>query len=476
MRKDTRTARFTRQLRLVVFFSLILSHSFIYAQEFRTGCVLDPALYDQAPLAAPLVRGDYMDMPSRVSFRKYAPIPQNQGAYGTCVGWSTAYAARTILMAKQQGWTNQVLITENAFSPFFIYEKAKSIDDIYCQEGTSLYNALEIIKDIGVVRLSEFRNQCGQPISSDLQRKAFQFRVRDYRRLFESSAPNKTTLVKKSLAEGKPVVIGMQCCTQSFLNAKGQKYWSLQSTDNPSPEGGHALTIIGFDDNYNENGGAFELMNSWGTTWGEDGFIWMSYDDFERYCFEAYEMNIYQSRFNQLAGNIRFLLSAGNDMDFYYRQDGFYETIQPYQSGTLFRMYIDNQQPAYVYVLTSDLSGQIDKVFPPRDGVSAYLSYKKNTVAIPGEDYLMQMDNQPGIDYFCVLYATEELGIGDVVEKMNQYPSHWTLQQKLKRALGSKLMGTDEVSYNSKNAVNFQGESQDRRRTVLPVIFAVNHN
>ena len=35
------------------------------------------------------------------------------------------------------------------------------------------------------------------------------------------------------------------------------------------------MTIIGYDDN--KYGGSFEIMNSWGTDRGENGFYWVPY-------------------------------------------------------------------------------------------------------------------------------------------------------------------------------------------------------
>jgi hypothetical protein len=39
----------------------------------------------------------------------------------------------------------------------------------------------------------------------------------------------------------------------------------------------HAFTVVGYDDN--KLGGALELQNSWGTEFGDQGFIWIKYED-----------------------------------------------------------------------------------------------------------------------------------------------------------------------------------------------------
>ena len=39
---------------------------------------------------------------------------------------------------------------------------------------------------------------------------------------------------------------------------------------------------------YYKYGGAFRVVNSWGSEYGDNGYIWMRYSDFEKYAVEAY--------------------------------------------------------------------------------------------------------------------------------------------------------------------------------------------
>lgn len=43
--------------------------------------------------------------------------------------------------------------------------------------------------------------------------------------------------------------------------------------------GGHAVTIVGYNDNLQtpDGNGAFLMVNSWGTTWGDHGYWWLTY-------------------------------------------------------------------------------------------------------------------------------------------------------------------------------------------------------
>ena len=56
------------------------------------------------------------------------------------------------------------------------------------------------------------------------------------------------------------------------------------------------MCIIGYD-NY-KYGGAFRVVNSWGKQYGDNGFLWIRYNDFKKYAREVYLFQLKNIDFN----------------------------------------------------------------------------------------------------------------------------------------------------------------------------------
>jgi cathepsin L len=79
------------------------------------------------------------------------------------------------------------------------------------------------------------------------------------------------TAIKRSLAYRGPVAVAMNV-TPSFQAYRSGTYNSPGASSANSALD-HAVTIVGWDDNRQ----AWLVKNSWGTGWGERGYIWMRY-------------------------------------------------------------------------------------------------------------------------------------------------------------------------------------------------------
>lgn len=460
----------------------------ILAQEqlFMTGLLPDDGTYEQLPRKAELITRDYTVLPSKYSLMQYCPVVKSQSRYGTCTSWATAYAARTIAEAIKYGWTDKNKITDEAFSPLFVYALIKDkINDNDCQKGTHIFKALQVMKEKGVPKFTDFDVLCANYINDDLIRSAAPFRIDDYFTLFSITLTNgneKIRKVKKALSEDCPVVIAMWL-PKSFHYAGNT--WDGTDVD-PTKHGYHAMCVIGYDDNV--NGGAFQIMNSWGANWGNNGFVWVKYSDFAKYVDQAYEVfvrKMVQPKpeptpkpkpkpviLNSFAGEIEMQLSTNEKMiPILDSINGicYYRIADEYISRTRYRIYISNNEPTYVYVIGSDLKNNVSKVFPPKDNISAALTYKSNHIAIPDETYYVEMDDVKGTDYMCILYSQSALDINNIIAQIKE--GNGSFYNKVTNVLKGKIVASNEIQFVPTN-IKFSAKAT---QTVVPIFVEISH-
>ncbi len=442
--------------------------SIIFGQNYAKGLKINEEQYNQLPVKAPLMRGDY-DLPARFSLKKYCPYPQSQGQYGTCTAWSSAYAARSIAEAVRLNLTDRQQITNRAFSAGFLYKHIKGSSDYNCSDGSYIEDALKYMKINGVPRYSEFAQDCPRSISYEVYHKAKAHKIQGFATLFwtDEGYASKIQKIKKAISEKRPVIFGMNCAP-SFNHA--QAVWNpLESPY--SHFGGHAMCLIGYDDT--KYGGAFEIQNSWGTGWGSEGYVWIRYKDFHNFVKYAYEMfTIPKSEPAKvdLSGKITLPLAEGGQMLPRHQANGYYKITKSMLSGTKFRIRISNNEPAFVYAFGSDLSKKSYQIFPHKAGISPALIYKSNNVAIPDERHFIRMDDNKGTDFLCVLYSKIELDIDQIMTQMELETGNF--QQRLQTVLGDKLVAPKNIKYQA-GTIEFSAVSQNK--SVVAVIAEIDH-
>lgn len=108
------------------------------------------------------------------------------------------------------------------------------------------------------------------------------YKIRNYLHVFRTTTRSrqKAYEVRKALMRGHPVIIELAADESIFSHASSQKY--LESAKNPSRN--YPLVVVGFDETLE----AFELMSCWGRDWGDNGYIWISYDDFGKFAQNGY--------------------------------------------------------------------------------------------------------------------------------------------------------------------------------------------
>lgn len=244
--------------------------------QFSTGLEFAPTeAYEQFP-KTPKYRAV---LPDRVDLSSRLPSPGDQGNQGSCVAWAVAYAARSYYDGLAAG---QALNPKSAFSPAYIYNQIRSKQSD-CLSGSSIEGALNLLKNQGVARLEDFPysdNNCSRIPSNAVRSSAFSNAIRGWK----SIKYGQIETVKGELYRGNPVVVGMNI-PDSFQYVRGP---AIFSDLNASSRGGHAMTIVGYDDQR----GAFKLLNSWSTSWGDGGYGWVDYDAMALRGREYYVMQV----------------------------------------------------------------------------------------------------------------------------------------------------------------------------------------
>ncbi len=78
--------------------------------------------------------------------------------------------------------------------------------------------------------------------------------------------------IKSAICQYGPVAASVQVTTL-FQNYTNGVFYEFASNYG-SPSSNHAILIVGWDDDK----GAWLMKNSWGTDWGEDGYMWIKYN------------------------------------------------------------------------------------------------------------------------------------------------------------------------------------------------------
>ncbi|NEW61165.1 DUF4384 domain-containing protein [Sulfurovum sp. bin170] len=455
--------------------SLILTLTTLsFTQTYHKGLIFDDEAYQNIPKTAKLLTRDFESLPTAVSLQPYAPTVGSQGATGTCTAWATAYGARTILESITNNREYSPKTDSSVFSPSYVYNQIRTRQG--CDGGTNIGRALDLIQNQGVAKLSRFRFDCNKPITQMDRNHASAYKIKDFKTLFSINDTEKIQPVKKALSQKKPVIIGMRT-PDSFDHAK--QLWQPAQGDYHQPNlGGHAMVVVGYDDN--QEGGSFQLMNSWGKRWGEDGFTWIRYSDFGHFVREAYEMipNPPPQEPTRLGGALKFVDSNGNEMSATYSHNSnLYKMNQPYKTGTRFNFFIQNAQPAYLYAFGLDAQNKVSTIFPHDSRISAFLGYKNSSIAFPDEHSHIRMDNHIGKDYFIVLYSKEKLNIDAI--KSSFANRQGSVRGRLRAVLGEGLIESGKINF-SQSMIKFnydsgRGVKVKSKDSIIAVIIEFDH-
>ena len=407
-------------------------------------------------------------LPEAVSLAKFAPDRGDQKTQGSCVAWSSAYAARTILQAAATRQDPNQL----AFSPAFLYN---NIAQDGCQ-GSFIQKAMEFMQKTGALPLQQFPydpSDCSRQASGSLMDQAGQFKIHGFTRLTESDDVNGINIraIKEHLAKDAPVVIGMLVGGTFMQDMMGQKVWHPTGDDNTQAGfGGHAMCIVGYDDRV--EGGAFQVMNSWGNQWGENGFAFIRYRDFSNFVREAYGIDPLPKQGAAL--NIAFECSVGlmnNETKQYIPlhagNGNIFTTNKPVTKGTKFKIEIKNALECYIYLFTPKADGTSFVLFPYKPihssycGITGYRLFPRaesiRADSIGNQDFMGIVVSKQALDYNALNDAINKSGASSYAEKLNE-------------AIAANAITNVNFSASGNGMINFKAGVSDQKNVVGCVV------
>ncbi len=223
-----------------------------------------------------------------LSSQSYFPAVRSQGSQGSCGAWASIYYAYGYLEAKDNGWTDAKSGTNNAhlMSPAWAYNKVNGGVD----KGSWMSTNFEVAIDWGIATWATHPYNQADPVgwgSPEAFREAPLHRASSYvfHDLTGDAAVNQ---VKQMISEDRPITFAMNAGYYTFDNGQ---YIVTSSEYIEDSDLNHAQTVVGYNDTISEDGdvGAFRIVNSWGSGWGNGGYYWLTYAAFKEICTHPYQ-------------------------------------------------------------------------------------------------------------------------------------------------------------------------------------------
>ena len=239
------------------------------------------------------------------STSKYFPEIGSQGDIGSCVSWSSTYYQFTYEMNRK---LKKATTDKNTFNPLWVHNKITS----GYERGSGAYpsDPYKLLKSQGDVTFADLayddtiRNWYP---SENLWTKSLDYRLSGYtyyelpgnETAITSPTDSDLTTIKTALSDGYILTYSTDISGDRDDPNDGWQYSEIEKSSTCAGQkivthvidGGssHRMTLVGYNDNIwvdlNNNNkaesaekGAFKVANSWGTKYGNSGFMWVSYD------------------------------------------------------------------------------------------------------------------------------------------------------------------------------------------------------
>ena len=370
------------------------------AQSIPPGIVWEDDRYHSLPL-----KWNYgaalENIPSAYTIRPFCPRVVLETTPATSPVWAAVWYGQTMSEAVGCGERNTDTITLNAFSPLYIYRLLNQSGD--CETAVSLIDVLESMNEYGSPRFHQFSDLCPAKLPDEVAVLASKNKINGYNKLFNAFDPPalKTAAMKLALYAKHPVIIGMTT-PASFRLAKD--FWQSREMPDTTRQSAQALCVVGYNDQ--KLGGAFEVVNNQGPSWGNKGFSWVSYADmakFARYGFELLGGSVCDTI--APAAKIVFFEDNGAVINAFSTDNQYHKVTRPHGTGTRFKIDVQSEREGFIYILADDSKNKPTILFPQEK----IIPYLNGNLTLPDEHSWFQLEGGRDENRFYFLFTQRQI-------------------------------------------------------------------
>jgi len=252
--------------------------------------ILNVPLYSREAFNSSLIEKGVTPPPSVPKvYTLVSPPVRDQGQIGSCTAFCGAESDEILYYYKNQSWPSTL-------SPAFVYYCERVLilkQRITADNGASMVNIPQALQKYGDCLETSYTYPSSNtstayktaPTSTALT-EGLSYVIGQKKTNYAMIISGDTAAVKNILRSNTPVMLGFNVYDNTKyayfegLNTTSYTYNPLTSTGKLATGvrllGGHAVPIIGYDDNLK----AFLIENSWGTSWGNGGYFYMPYTVF----------------------------------------------------------------------------------------------------------------------------------------------------------------------------------------------------
>ena len=229
----------------------------------------DAVLIDQMMFVMPGVGSNARELLTEQSIKAYMMPARRQEPNGSSIAYTVASALEYYVNLKKN-------YKDNLSPDYISLNLASNRQDMTFQE------AFKFLIENGTVSAAIM--PYGASSISPAVYATPKFGIQNFLFLFHETTKGRQKIfeTRKALMRGHPVVLEMRV-DPGFEKLRQVRYWAPPTTTGDSDITTPVVVV-----SYDEDLEAFEILTSLGSEWGEGGYIWVNYADFEKYALDGF--------------------------------------------------------------------------------------------------------------------------------------------------------------------------------------------